>query len=94
MTEDQLMSMETIQSSLESEKSMSFVLRFNQHLAFDNTTERVKLNDLALEDWIEDAKKMKEDGMSYREISDNLLKKGYTVSKSKLQRKMLSLSHA
>ncbi len=88
MTEDQLMSMETIQSSLESEKSMSFVLRFNQHLAFDNTTERVKLNDLALEDWIEDAKKMKEDGMSYREISDNLLKKGYTVSKSKLQRKI------
>jgi intein-encoded DNA endonuclease-like protein len=39
-------------------------------------------------DWIEDAKKMKEDGMSYREISDKLSKKGYTVSKSTLQRKI------
>ena len=72
----------------ESEKSMSYVLRFNEHLAFDNTGDRVKLNDLALEDWIEDAKKMKEDGMSYREISDKLSKKGYTVSKSTLQRKI------
>ncbi|MDG2062763.1 MAG: hypothetical protein P8J67_04280, partial [Flavobacteriaceae bacterium] len=45
-------------------------------------------NDLALEDWIEDAKKMKEDGMSYREISDKLSKKGFTVSKSTLQRKI------
>jgi hypothetical protein len=26
--------------------------------------------------------------MSYREISDKLLKKGFTVSKSKLQRKL------
>ena len=72
----------------ESEKSMSYVLRFNEHLAFDNTGDRVRLNDLALEDWIEDAKKMKEDGMSYREISDKLSKKGYTVSKSTLQRKI------
>ena len=72
----------------ESEKSMSYVLRFNEHLAFDITGDRVKLNELALEDWIEDAKKMKEDGMSYREISDKLLKKGFTVSKSKLQRKL------
>jgi hypothetical protein len=80
--------METTQSNLESEKSMSYVLRFNEHLAFDNTGDRVKLNDLALEDWIEDAKKMKEDGMSYREISDKLLKKGYSVSKSSVQRKL------
>ena len=72
----------------ESEKSMSYVLRFNEHLAFDNTGDKVKLNDLALEDWIEDAKKMKEDGMSYREISDKLSNKGYTVSKSTLQRKI------
>lgn len=72
----------------ESEKSMSYVLRFNEHLTFDITSERVKLNELALEDWIEDAKKMKEDGISYREISDKLLNKGYTVSKSKLQRKL------
>ena len=72
----------------ESEKSMSYVLRFNEHLAFDITSDRVKLNELALEDWIEDAKKMKEDGMSYREISDKLLKKGFTVSKSTLQRKL------
>ena len=72
----------------ESEKSMSYVLRFNEHLAFDIASDRVKLNELALEDWIEDAKKMKEDGMSYREISDKLLKKGFTVSKSKLQRKL------
>ena len=72
----------------ESEKSMSYVLRFNEHLAFDNTGDRVRLNDLALEDWIEDAKKMKEVGMSYREISDKLSKKGYTVSKSTLQRKI------
>jgi RecA-family ATPase len=34
----------------ESEKSMSYVLRFNDHLAFDNIGERAKLKDLALED--------------------------------------------
>ena len=72
----------------EAEKSMSYVLRFNEHLAFDITSDGVKLNDLALEDWIEDAKKMKEDGMSYRETSDKLLKKGFTVSKCTLQRKI------
>ena len=72
----------------ESEKSMSYVLRFYKHLAFDNTGERVKLNDLALEDWIEDAKKLKEDSILYREISDMLMKKGYSVSKSSVQRKL------
>ena len=30
----------------ESEKSMSYVLRFNQYLAFDITSDRVKLNEL------------------------------------------------
>ena len=72
----------------ESEKSMSYVLMFNEYLVFENTIDRVMLNDLALEDWIEDAKKMKEDGMAYREISDKLLKKGLSVSKSTLQRKL------
>ena len=72
----------------ESSKSMSYVLRFNEHLAFDNTGDRVKLNDLASDPWIEDAKKMKEEGKSYRQISDELSEKGQQVSKSSIQRKL------
>ena len=72
----------------ESSKSMSYVLRFNEYLSFENTGERVRLNELATEEWIEDAKVMQENGLPLREISDRLSKKGFTVSKSTLQRKL------
>ena len=72
----------------ESSKSMSYVLRFNEYLSFENTGERVRLNELATEEWIEDAKVMQENGLPLKEISDRLLKKEFTVSKSTLQRKL------
>ena len=72
----------------ESSKSMSYVLRFNEYLSFENTGERVRLNELATEEWIEDAKVMQENGLPLKEISDRLLKKEFTVSKSALQRKI------
>lgn len=72
----------------ESSKSMSYVLRFNEYLSFENTGERVRLNELATEEWIEDAKVMQENGLPLKEISDRLSKKEFTVSKSTLQRKL------
>jgi TRAP-type C4-dicarboxylate transport system substrate-binding protein len=57
-------------------------------IALENTGERVRLNELATEEWIEDAKVMQENGLPLREISDRLSKKGFTVSKSTLQRKL------
>jgi hypothetical protein len=72
----------------ESSKSMSYVLRFNEYLSFENTGERVRLNELATEEWIEDAKVMQENGLPLKEVSDRLSKKEFTVSKSTLQRKL------
>ena len=72
----------------ESSKSMSYVLRFNEYLSSENTGERVRLNELATEEWIEDAKVMQENGLPLKEISDRLSKKEFTVSKSTLQRKL------
>ena len=69
-------------------KSMSYILRFNEQLSFENTGKRTKLDDISSEPWIEEAKKMKEDGLSFREISDQLEKIGYKVSKSKVQRRL------
>ena len=70
------------------EKSMSYVLKFNEQLAFENTGERVRLNDLGSDEWIPLAKQMKEDGKSYRQISDELSEKGHQVSKSSIQRRL------
>ena len=73
----------------ESSKSMSYVLRFNEYLSFDNTGDQVPLNELASEEWIPMAKQMKDDGKSYRQISGELSEKGHQVSKSSIQRKLL-----
>ena len=73
----------------ESSKSMSYVLRFNEYLSFENTGDQVPLNELASEEWIPMAKQMKDDGKSYRQISGELSEKGHQVSKSSIQRKLL-----
>ena len=48
------------------EKERSYVLKFNEHLTFEDTGERVLLNDLGSEPWFDDAKQMREQGLSYR----------------------------
>ena len=70
----------------ESLKSESFVLKFNDNLSFENTGNRVRLGELASDEWIPLATKMKNEGMSYRQISDELSNDGFEVSKSTVQR--------
>jgi len=72
----------------ETNKSESFVLKFNEHLAFDNTGERVDLDELIDEDYLKEAKELKESGESIRAITNKLNDKGYKVSKSSIQRKL------
>lgn len=72
----------------EEEKSKSYVLRFNNQLSFEYTGERVKLDELVAEEWLEDAKLLKEEGKTLREIVSILQSKGHKVSKSNLQRKL------
>lgn len=62
--------------------------KFNDHLAFENTGDRIELDKIVYQDWIEDAKDMREKGLSYRMISERLKEDGYNVSKSVLQRKL------
>lgn len=69
-------------------KSESYILKFNDHLAFENTGDRIELDKIVYQDWIEDAKDMREKGLSYRVISERLKEDGYNVSKSVLQRKL------
>ena len=72
----------------ETNKSESFVLKFNEHLAFDNTGERVDLDELIDEDYLKEAKELKEGGETIRAITNKLNDKGYKVSKSSIQRKL------
>ena len=72
----------------ETNKSESFVLKFNEHFAFDNTGERVDLDELIDEDYLKEAKELKEGGESIRAITNKLNDKGYKVSKSSIQRKL------
>lgn len=72
----------------ETNKSESFVLKFNEHLSFDNTGERVDLDELIDEDYLKEAKELKEGGESIRAITNKLNDKGYKVSKSSIQRKL------
>ena len=69
-------------------KSESYILKFNDHLAFENTVDRIELDKIVYQDWIEDAMDMREKGLSYRMISERLKEDGYNVSKSVLQRKL------
>ena len=72
----------------ETNKSESFVLKFNERLAFDNTGERVDLDELIDEDYLKEAKELKEGGETIRAITNKLNDKGYKVSKSSIQRKL------
>ena len=72
----------------EEEKSKSYVLKFNNQLSFEYTGERVKLDELVTEEWLEEAKSLKEEGKTLRDIVSILQSKGHKVSKSSLQRKL------
>ena len=72
----------------ETNKSESFVLKFNERLAFDNTGERVDLDELIDEDYLKEAKELKDGGETIRAITNKLNDKGYKVSKSSIQRKL------
>ena len=69
-------------------KSESYVLKFNKQLSFENTGDRVQLNNLADEDWIEEAKRLREEGNSLKDTAEILKKKGVKTSKSSLGRKL------
>ena len=53
-----------------------------------NTGERVQLNDLADDDWLEEARKLREEGKSLKETAEILKGKGIKTSKSSLDRKL------
>ena len=72
----------------ETNKSESFVLKFNEKLAFENTGERVDLDELIDEDYLKQAKELREGGKSIRAITDELNSNGFNVSKSSIQRKL------
>ena len=63
-------------------------MRFSEQLSFTNTGERVQLNDLADYDWLEEARKLREEGKSLKETTEILKSKGIKTSKSSLGRKL------
>ena len=69
-------------------KKESYVLRFSEQLSFTNTGERVQLNDLADDDWLDDARKLREEGKSLKETTEILKSKGIKTSTSSLSRKL------
>ena len=72
----------------ETNKNESYVLNFNEQLAFENTGKRVNFDELVEEDYLPLAKQLKNDGKSIRAIAKELNDKGHDVSKSTLQRKL------
>ena len=50
--------------------------------------ERVQLNDLADDDWLDEARKLREEGKSLKETAEILKSKGIKTSKSSLDRKL------
>ena len=72
----------------EANKSESYVLRFSEQLSFINTGERVQLNDLADDDWLEEARKLRKEGKSLSKTADILKRKGVKTSKSSIGRKL------
>jgi len=46
----------------------SYIVKFNVHLAFENTGDRIKLDKIVYQNWIEDDKFTKDEGFSFREI--------------------------
>ena len=72
----------------ERNKSKSYVLKFNEHLAFENTGMRVDLDELISDDVLEKAKKLINEGKTIRETAEVLNSDGHKVSKSSLHRKL------
>ena len=72
----------------ESNKSESYVLEFNDHLAFENTGKRVLLDSLGEDEMLDKAKQFEKEGYSLREITQFLNAEGFSISKSSLHRKM------
>lgn len=72
----------------EKNKGESYVLKFNSQLSFENTGERVSLNELGDEEYMVRARELKEAGSSYREIEKILKDEGFKTSSSTIQRKM------
>ena len=60
----------------ETNKNESYVLKFNEQLAFENTGKRVNLDELVEEDYLPLAKQLKNDGKSIRAIAKELSDKG------------------
>lgn len=78
-------------------KDASYVLKFDSDMLFVNTGERVPFNELATrkvdkealkDEWKEIAKPLVESGKTYQEVSEDLKEKGYSVSKSTIQREI------
>jgi len=78
-------------------KNASYVLNFDSDMLFTNTGERVQFDELAArkvdkaaekEKWKELARPLVEAGKTYQEVSDFLKEKGYSVSKSTIQREI------
>ena len=63
----------------ETNKNESYVLQFNEQLAFENTGKRVNLDELVEEDYLPLAKQLKNDGKSIRAIAKELNDKGHEV---------------
>jgi len=72
----------------EKDKNHSYVIKFNDHLAFEATGDRVDFNDLQNEEYMEMAKNLRGKGLSIRETVGALKDEGFVVSKSTLQRKL------
>jgi len=78
-------------------KDASYVLRFDSDMLFANTGERVPFSELATrkfdkaaekEEWKKIAKPLIDTGKTYQEVSVYLKEKGYSVSKSTIQREI------
>ena len=72
----------------ENNKAESYVLEFNNHLAFENTGKRVLLDNLGEDEMLDKARQFEKEGYSLREITQLLNAEGFSISKSSLHRKM------
>ena len=72
----------------EKDKNRSYVIRFNDHLAFEATGDRVNFNDLDNPEYLQIAKDLKSQGKSLNEIVEALKNLGFSVKRSTLHRKL------
>jgi KaiC/GvpD/RAD55 family RecA-like ATPase len=78
-------------------KEKSYLLKFTKEMLFEDTGQRVAFEDLVFsrkdreakkEEWKMIAKGLLDEGKTYQEISDILKTKGFSVSKSTIQREL------